>query len=409
MEARRAAVFKSKNINLRKQNKKNQLLNILRHTDQMSKSELKAASMLSMATVIQCIEELEHDGLVMQVGVGDSTGGRPPVWYAVNPKGAYFIGIEFSGDSLSCCVLNLQAREEYSRQYSFNEQQGAQMVMDTIIGAIHEAIQTVGCAKEKIQGIGVGAPGDVDTAQGVCLQYGYIEAWQNIEIADILRREFGVEVFVEENINAMALAYRWYEADEEDRDILLIAIRSGVGMGCVLGGKLYTGSHGKSGEIGHIRVSENNKRCYCGRYGCLETEVGSRAIVDKMNERLREGGFPYLQDKHLRQAALDDFMEAVQANDPDAVAILSAACRYLGRAICDVVTLFDPKLCVYAGQLTKLPLFDTMLQLEINQNLTHNRAPDLRIQRSRYGDKIGCIGAACVVMERKLQYTAEPI
>lgn len=400
---------KGYNIDIRKKNKKNLVLNIIKNYNQTSKSKVKTLSKLSMTTVLQCIDDLIKEDLIYEAGIGESTGGRKPVWLEINPNGAFFLGIEFNANGVVGIILNLNGEIVHTSKIVIKEEESVNRMIDIIKGCIHDMLQKLQQPFYKIKGIGIGVPGFIDKEKGMALQYVNIPGWSNIPIRDIIEEEFGITTYIDQNVNAMALAFKWYKYNKGIRNILFISIRTGVGMSFILNNEVYSGRNGVAGEIGHIVVSDNHEKCYCGKYGCLDTEVGYKGIKNKIINGLKMGNFPVINKligDDIDNLDIDVFVKAVNQGDKDAVKLLKGACKVIGLATSHAVNILNPDKVIFSGELSTTDNFISYIKKELKDNCLPITAERLMIERSDLGDRVGGIGAACVVMQQEFGFSS---
>lgn len=213
---------KGYNIDIRKKNKRNLILNIIRNNKYISKTKIKALSKLSMSTVISCIDELMELGYIYEAGVGESTGGRRPVWLKLKPDSAYFIGIEFNANDVNGAVLNLAGQLVNSKNIIIRGVKDVNKVKAVIMNCIQEFLNELGEAKDKVVGIGLGVPGLIDMEKGESVKYVHVPDWIGIPIRDEMEKKFGFKVYISKNIHAMAMAYIWHKNYKASQNTLFM-------------------------------------------------------------------------------------------------------------------------------------------------------------------------------------------
>jgi len=149
-------------------------------------------------------------------------------------------------------------------------------------------VDQAGVPVEKIAGIGVALHGLVDSDRGISI-YAPNLGWKNVRLREIISDELKTEVYVENDVRAMAMGEKWYGAAKGVDNFVAVRVGDGIGASVVMDGRLYTGVTHSSGEIGHTTVDINGPRCGCGNYGCLEAMASERAICDIVAKRLKMG------------------------------------------------------------------------------------------------------------------------
>ena len=196
-----------------------------------------------------------------------------------------------------------------------------------------------GGASTRLLGVGVGVPGSVDR-QGSGLVDSTQLGWNQAPLGATLRRELGLPVIVENNVNALAMAERLYGVGRRHTSFLVVTIGTGVGAGFVVDGVVLRGSTGGAGEIGHTPVLEAGPVCSCGNTGCLEAVIGEAALVRTARERGVIGA----------GAGMAALRAAADEGDAAATALFGEAGHLLGRTLAGVVQVLDPELVILLGE-----------------------------------------------------------
>lgn len=253
-----------------------------------------------------------------------------------------------------------------------------------------------------LSGIGLGLPGPVDYAQGVSVSPPVMPGWDRFPIAAALHREFTCPVFVDNDVNILALAERDRGAAAGARDFLFVKVGSGIGAGLVVDGRIYRGAKGAAGDIGHIRAGEDTTLCHCGNRGCLEAVAGGRALAGRAAEAARSGTSRYLAQRLAEGAAITCERVAMGAavGDEECLRLLITAGKTLGDVLAKLVNFFNPALIVVGGGLSGLgERYLASIRESIYRRSTPLATSELVIKRSTLGATAGVIGAAILVLD----------
>jgi glucokinase len=195
-----------------------------------------------------------------------------------------------------------------------------------------------------LERVGVSVPGPTDADAGILINPPNLPGWENVPVGELFREALGVEVGVENDANAAALAEWHFGAGQGSADLAYLTMSTGVGGGLVLGGRLHRGAFGGAGEVGHISIESPGEACACGLRGCLEAYVGGNAWRDRLREktpeaslvhRLAEGDRVAIRPEHL--------IEAARADDAFALKELSRWLDYLARGLVTLVMTLEPE------------------------------------------------------------------
>jgi N-acetylglucosamine repressor len=362
------------------------LIELIRRAGQISRAELARQSQLSAPAVSTIVERLLNRGIVVEITTAPSSGGRPPVLLSVDPKAGYVVGIKLRGDGLTTVVCDLDATIITSVDNYFSLVGDPMAAIDAIEAEARRALRKAKVPLSKVLGIGVGLSGIIDSSTGVC-RYSHLLQWSDVELSGPLRRRMGFPVWVENDVNALAVAEKWAGDALTANDFLTLSVGRGVGLGIVIDRSLYRGAQGASGEFGHMIVEPGGPKCECGRFGCLEALVGEGAIRRRIGERKGH------------EISRDELQTLIELGDAAAIEVVENAGRKLGMAVANVVTLLNPELLVICGEGTSLgdtfldPIVDAVRE-QTFANLGRNL--DVRIQS--WGDDAWAVGAATLVL-----------
>jgi glucokinase len=236
-------------------------------------------------------------------------------------------------------------------------------------------------------------PGAVDCKKAVVLQAPNLPSLVNFELKAELERRLGWPVFIENDANAAAVGEMWMGAARGCCDVISVTLGTGVGGGVILDGKLWRGSHGSAGEIGHTTVDPfSGLKCKCGNTGCLELFASATAIVRMTRENL--GMFPAstLKSEGLTAAKV---YEAGRNGDELALAVFKRFGMYLGIGLANLINLIDPQIIVISGgAVNGWDLFAPEMYRQVEERAFRTTAQQVKIARAECGDNAGLLGAA---------------
>ncbi len=300
-----------------------------------SRAELARSLSLSPALMTQLSKDLISDGLIRELAHQASQGGRPARMLGLVASAGRAVGVKVAADHLAFVEVGIDGTVGRTASEPFDA--AASTMLAVLADRLRRFI--AGGADTPLLGIGVGVPGDVD-AQGTGVVNSTQLGWTNAPIGSSLRRELGLPVLVENNVNAVAMAERLYGLGRRHAHFLVVTIGTGVGAAIVIDGAIVRGTRGGAGEIGHIPVREEGPRCSCGNRGCLETFISEGALVRIARERgiiATDAGIGALRD-------------AAAAGDAAATTVFSEAGHLLGRTLAGLVHALDPEVIILLGE-----------------------------------------------------------
>ena len=375
----------------------------IRSQDGISRVELGRALHLAASTAGTYAERLIRLGYIVEQEKAVRGSGRPPVLLRLNPEGGAFIGVEFEARTIRAVAVDFADRPQRNAFRPVDEDEDAAAVMRKIEEAVDEVMPPV---RSTLLAIGVGVPGIIDPVHGVSLSYKYIVNWRNVAVRDRLAKRFGVPIFLESNIRAMALAESWFGQGRGRRNFICVGVRSGIGLGMVLDGRLYRGEHFNAGLIGRwgcalapeiagwFATSGKND-------GAFELqEVASARSIPRAIRKAIDLGEASLLAKVRGPIPLADVMDAARQRDAVTLRVLNVAAAALGQAIGRLALVADTSLIIMAGPLTQLgDIFLQPLRGEVNRTFGDTGLGAVQVVNSTIGDFCGALGAAALALE----------
>ena len=311
----------------------------------------------------------------------------------------FVLGIDLGGTKILSLCLDGELRIVGRDLRPTGADAGPEAVIERIVASARAAAQGHAPAA-----VGISTPGPCDPERGVVTTPPNLPGWRDVPLARLVGGRLGLPAWIENDANAAALAEHRLGAGRGSRHMILVTVGTGIGGGLVLDGRLYRGASGGAGEVGHMQLAPQGRRCGCGRRGCLEAlasgsalEANAAAIIRAEPAGLlaqiarREGG-----DPDARVLAL-----AAEAGDAAAAAAIERAGRYLGAGLTNLVDVFNPQVIVIGGSLRKLgERYLGPARAVVAREAFAQHAADVRIVEAALGDDAPAIGAALIAQER---------
>lgn len=393
-------------IEKRKQFKKNNIIKVIRENEDVSRYVLKKKTQYSMTTILNSVTALIEEGLITEEESSAKSVGRTPVHLSINPIGRCFVGIEFNAEKIEAVVMNFAMVIDYSKKYKMPIKASVDEVISLLKEVIAITLEEIEDLS-KVEGIGIGTPGYVDKKNGIALQYAYFENWSHIEIRKIIETEFNIPVFIDNNINAMA--YHYKREHKEKHDFVIVSMQYGVRLGIVLNDRIFIGNSGNAGEIGHTKVNGGNRKCSCGKRGCLDSEISYLAIQEKVEEYIMNNKLPEIKSQLIHHKFTMEMLgESIRSGDPDAIEILKDITKHLGRKLMTVISVIDIEeiiilnVCDLDNENFAIQVYETIkdYSLDILVNSVH-------VTSEIVDPFAGAKGSAILVLEEKYGYRKE--
>lgn len=258
---------------------------------------------------------------------------------------------------------------------------------EAILDALANAAREWDC--DRVVAASIMVPGAVDSDKAIVVQAPNLPSLINFELKAELQRRLGWPVFLENDANAAAVGEMWLGAARGCTDVISVTLGTGVGGGVILNGKLWRGSHGSAGEIGHTTVDPfSGLKCKCGNTGCLELFASATAIV----RMARELG--------MKELTAEDVYEAGRNGNEQALSVFKRFGMYLGIGLANLMNLIDPQIIVITGGAANgWDLFANEMYRQVGERAFRATAQQVKIARAECGDNAGLLGAAKIALQ----------
>lgn len=377
------------------------VLRLIWQQRQISRADIARLAGLSRSTVSEIVSEILPLGVVVEVGEGPSQGGRRPIVLEFRDDACVVLGVEMGATHVVVVMTDLRGRvlAWESRDHPVRvDPHGTRRLVEEICRRCLASPEAQG---HPLVGMGVAVPSPLHPSQPDRLSEIVLPAWQGRLGFGELSERLGAPLMVDNDANLGALAEQWWGAGRGVDDLAYIKVATGIGSGHVIGGEIYRGATGTAGEIGHISIDPQGRRCICGLQGCLVTLVGAQALV----ERARELGSEFPSSPLAgRENTMRDLEDAALAGDLLALRVAKEAAEHLGRAVAGLMNLMNPRLVIVGGDLGRLGdiLIEPLRETVRNRTLVSSLAA-AQIQASELGPLAVAIGAATLVLKAALE------
>lgn len=382
---------------------KSSILQVIQEKGAISRAEISKILGLTPATISNNISELAAEGIVRESGVGTSNGGRKPILLQINEDGMFFIGVNIRKNGVEAAVVNLSGKIVTREERLFKDPLGA--FEEDVLLAISQVRKKLDGTK-KLYGIGIGMHGIVDTKRNVSV---FVPAMsrRNLELKSYVEKAEGLPVFIDNDANAMAMGESYFGQAKGAQNYFFLNVGRGIGAGLVLNGELYRGNSFAAGEIGHIRVAENGRKCVCGKYGCLDTVATEYSILRDVTELIQTGTpsvVTGLLGGELQNLSLETIQQAANLSDACVLGALRQMGKYIGVAVSYVVNILNPEMVILGGSMSIVGkyLLDSVIESATALSLKES-SDGVRITLSSLGQDVGVIGAASLVIQNTLK------
>lgn len=370
----------------------------------LSRSDLANILGLSRASITAIVNNLIDRGILIEVGQGESAGGRRPLLLDINGNIGYVAGVDIGATSVDIALADFKGKilKRYCEPADVNED--PQTVLDRVCDILDSLIAETGGPERPLVAAGIGVPGPVQFSQGVLIAPPLMPNWEGYPIREFINGRFPlVNAVVDNDVNIMAKGEQIAGAGQGIDNFLFVKIGTGIGCGIISNDTVYRGSDGCAGDIGHICIDYNGPICRCGNAGCLEYMAAGPAIAAAAKQGALAGHSQLLiqrMEENNGTLTAQDVGEAAANGDRLANEIIRQSGRQIGGVLAGLVNFFNPRAILIGGGISKIGhQFLSSIRQATLRRATALSTRQLRIEYSLLGDDAGVIGAIWLALE----------
>ncbi|MFN3966882.1 MAG: ROK family protein [Endomicrobiia bacterium] len=312
----------------------------------------------------------------------------------------FSIGVDLGGTKISAGIVDQSGKIISKTKLPTFAQKGPEFVINQIIKSIQQVIKKSKIKHSQILGIGIGAPGPLDTEKGIIHHAPNLPGWNEIPLRNKIQSKIGMDVFIDNDANLAALGESWIGAGKNVKNLICITLGTGVGGGLILDGKIFHGFQDAAGEIGHITVNPSGPKCNCGNYGCLEAYSSATGIVNRIREAIKNGEKSSLKEPITSKKVYEFALKG----DKLSKRIMKEAGIYLGIALSTVANLLNLEMAIITGNVANAgDMIFEPARHEIKKRTIYP-ANKMKIVPAKLKTDAGIIGSARVVFLKKNLY-----
>lgn len=323
------------------------VLNEIRRNGLISRVEIAERTGQSRASVTNITALLIKRGIIKETACScPPTRGRRRVMLALNSTAAHVVGVKISAYQVSFAVVDFTAAVKSSLIVPIRTgERPESFVADVIEEGVRHCVAEAKLEMADIAGIGIGIPGFVDSKTRTSYWVPLYKT-EKTSLSQLIGQRLGVEVYVENDANAVTVGQQWFGQGADLDDFLVVTIEHGVGMGIVVDGKLYRGSAGIGAEFGHMVIRPGGEPCRCGKLGCIEAYASDTSIVRRAREKVarrRKGPRP-------ETLTIEDVVVMAENGDAAMRKLFREAGEVLALGVAGLIQIFNPQRIIITGE-----------------------------------------------------------
>ena len=391
-----------------KQANRKVILNILRDSGEISVADLSREVNLSKPTLMIIINYYLKNGLVINIGKGDSTeeGGKKPNIYKFNEDGGYAVGMIISANKLTAVITNLKSKILYKTSVPLKTNEGFDSVLKKIIDSYNNLVNNTNIDRKRLVGLAIGAYGITNFTKGEVIFSPHFLSWgKNLNMKEKILEQIPDEipVMVDNHSRFQVFAEKILGLAQEKNNIVAIQAGKGLVAGVIIENEIKRGNHYLIGEIGHMIVDpEAREICACGGKGCFEAMVSINRILRMAKEKYKEYPDSIIFNENSPDGIdIYDVFDASNKGDKLALDLMNDVINWFGIGISNIILMYDPQIVIIQGIFTKAgEYFLESLREKINKISLFSIKRKTEIKYSELGDKAGVLGAVSYVLSK---------
>ena len=309
----------------------------------------------------------------------------------------YGFGVDLGGTTVKMGLFETDGKLLDKWEIKTNTTNNGESILGDIAKAIDDKLTEKSISKDDVQGVGIDVPGPV-TGKGIvnkCVNLG----WGVKDVVKELGDLTGLTVKVGNDANIAALGEMWQGAGKGCDNVVMVTLGTGVGGGIIVDGQVVAGAHGAGGEIGHIKVSDNEtEKCGCGKCGCLEQYASATGIVRVAKKRLAASD-EKTSLRNFQELTAKDIFDEAKANDAVAVSVVEEVMKMLGEAIANISAVVDPEVVVIGGGVSKAGSIITDTVAKYFRAAAFHACRETRFVIAELGNDAGIYGGIKLIID----------
>jgi len=375
------------------------ILDLIRNKGLITKQQIAKELGINITTISDLVNQFkDKNRIIKEAGDGSSSGGRKPKVYAINSELGYIVGIDVGGTNTRGILTDLSGNLIHYLKIKTKAREGKDAVLVRVISVVNELITLAKIPREKLFGIGMSISGIINSYEGISIFCPNIPGWENFPIKQIMEKEFNIPVCIDDSVRCAAVAEKRFGIAKDHDNFIFISIGKGIGMGAFIDGKIYRGSMGLAGELGHITVSEDGPLCNCGNKGCLEAIASGPGILKRAQEGIKNGIVTSISkeiNNNFEKLSVEIISRAANEGDKFAYYLINRTGEYIGIAIAAALNLFGSDLVVLWGGILECgDIILDAIKRTVKMRALEFISKRVRIEKTSIGDNIAALGAA---------------
>lgn len=381
------------------------IFNYINSNAPISRNKISEDLKISRPSVSRIVEGLIKNSYVIETGKLKTKSGKRPTLLEINDKKGFVIGIDLGKEKLKIAITNLNGRsiERYIGFKISNNKNIDKKLIIEIRDIINKWGKKSNLDKNTLSAICIGVPANIDIETGKIISAPLYENWKDLNLKEILGKEFDVPVFIENDVNLSALGEKYYGRGRKFKDFVFMEISNGIGTGIIINNHIFRGSYGSAGEIGFTVTNPDDLGSKVKNKGFLEKFASVESIGKEAVKKIKEGGktlITDLADGDIKKIKPSVVCHAAIRGDYLANNTIGNMVNLLSMGLINLVLILNPQIIVIGGDISNLPEADKLFVKPIVEKVKSSipfKIPEIEI--SDFGGNAGIVGASFHAIE----------
>jgi len=315
------------------------------------------------------------------------------------------LAIDLGGTKIITAIISNKGQVVAKEYYPTLADEGLEAVIKRILSAIDHLLSLRNIDSSQLDSISIGAAGAINSEKGLITSSPNLPGWYDVPLRDIVKEKYRVNTFLINDASAAALGELHFGVGRGVSNLILLTIGTGIGGGIIIDGKLYSGTCGSAGEIGHMTIDINGPRCNCGNIGCFEMLASGTAIAKEAIRRISHGersSLTEMVEGKIENITAEKVSLAAQDGDILALEVIAKTANYLGVGMVNLVNIFNPEMIIVGGGVANMgDLLLNPARQVVKERAFQLSAQAVRIVLAQLGNDAGVLGAAVFARQQK--------
>ena len=378
------------------------VFSIVSNNSLVTKNTILKLTGTTLSTLNRVMKPLLDEQVIVPAGIDQSTGGRKPLLYDVNPGIAYILGLDISRTYTDMVISNLKMDIVSKRRFLMDETFLPDVTVSYITACFNEMLLESGIQKKDVMGAGLGAVGPLDRKKGILINPDHFQApgWSDVPIKDLLENSLGIPVFTENGANCAVLLESKMGYGKDCANVAYFNCGIGIRTGVISNGNIIRTMNNVEDAFGHMVVDMDGEECYCGNYGCIECYSSAAGILKKYAAEVKKGRKPISE---LNKISFIDICQAADQEDELSRETIINAALALGTGLANFMNLLNPDIIILSGPLIRHSAIYYETAVELAMRKSYLSTDHVTFKRLGYfGETAISLGAAAMFMQKLL-------